>query len=232
MENGTSYNREIIEEYHNLSKENESQKISFYKKNEAFFDQIPLNKKIDIVLDFLNALFHRGEYIEYLNRCDDIIEALFDSRLFPNFEKENLVDLLYMKAASQFYNHDRLKCEETMRGLVALDKTNHLRQKDLLFRLFKSKRQLYKYQARGLVIAFILTSAILSIWTVLFVHPFKPLLVGIYQNWTIGMFAIGILVWLGFKGYNNFKSLQEVNRFINENRSSSHFEQSISSDDS
>jgi len=214
-----TYNLEIVKEYKRLSEENDSQKISFYKKNERFFDLIPINKKIEIVHDFMQALFHNGEYNEYLSRCDAIVESLFDSRLFPEFPRAKLIDLLYMKACCQFYTHDTGSSILTLKGLVAMDNGESLKYQDLMFRILLRRRSLKRFQARGLVIAFILTSAVLSIWTVLFVRQVKPELVNIYQYWTLGIFLVGIGIWIGFRLWNYYQSYSQAKAFVKEGQS-------------
>lgn len=214
MKEETAYSVEIFKEYQRIAEDNAAQKISFYKKNESFLSKVPLNEKVEIVLDFQKALFQNGHFNEYLSRCDDIINALFDSDLFPVFRKDAVQKLLFHKAGC-LLNLVRLdESEQTMKTLVRMSDTRNKLYSSLLYQIFKGKRLLLKFQARGLVIALILTSAILSVHSAFVIKPFYPESFLSFKAWTIGLFALGTLIWLSFIMYNHFLSRREVHSFM------------------
>ena len=214
MKEDAAYGAEILDEYLRIANENSSQKISFFRKNEILLSKIPLNEKLAIVLDFQIALFENGHFHEYLERCDDIVNSLFDSKLFPTFRKKDVQKLLFHKAGSQLNLHRLEESENTMKILVKMDEENSKLYKNLLYQIFKSKRLLLKFQARGIVIALILCSAILSIWTALVIEPLYPESVLRFRAWTIGMFSLGIFIWMGFILYNNLMSMRKAKDFV------------------
>ena len=214
MKEETTYSYDILNEYQSIATQNASQKISFYKKHESFLVQIPINEKLDIVLDFLCSLFELGRYNEYLDRCDEVIDSLFDSQLFPIFRKKEVQKLLFHKAGSYLSLHDLDRSENTMRVLVKMDDSNNKLYQELLFQIFKNKRLLVKFQARGIVIALILSSAILSIWIALVIQPHYPDSLLRFKAWAIGFFGSGVFLWVGFIAYNYYKSYQDAKLFI------------------
>ncbi len=218
MKEEIKYTSEIFDAYQSIAKQNASQKITFYKRHESFLATVPLDEKLDIVLDFHEALFELGHYSDYLIRCDETIELLFDSNLFPIFRKEAIQKLLFNKAGSQLNLHKLDQSEETMKALIKMDVTGDKLYKGLLFHIFKNKRLLLKFQARGIVISLILCSAILSIWIALVIQPHYPESLLRFKAWALGLFSLGILIWTGFIGYNNFQSYKEANKFLTKYR--------------
>ena len=224
MKEEAVYKAEILKEYRKIAQDNVAQKISFYKKNESFFNKVPLNEKLEIVLDFQKALFQNRHFNEYLGRCDDLLSKLFDSQLFPIFRKDAVQSLLFHKAGCLLNLHRLEESEEAMKSLVQIDKNKSQLYKGLLFQLFKSKRLLLKFQARGLVIALILTSAILSVYSALMIKPYYPASFLSFKAWTIGIFILGIAIWGSFIAYNYFRSHKEASDFIKKYRTSTALE--------
>jgi hypothetical protein len=188
---------EILNEYQRIAENNLSQKIAFYRENEIEIQNIALNERIHIEKDFLLSLFQIGEFREYLDRCDDVIEKLFDTDLFPQFQKNTLSALLFHKAASQYNIHEYSLSKGSLSSLMKIDKSNQVVHMELLTRLFRKEYHQGKYRVRGIVIAMILFSAILSVWNVLFFNPFYPEIFPIAQSimWSVLIIAVGIWIF-------------------------------------
>lgn len=214
MNQEVTYHREVLGEYQRIAEHNNAQKISFYKNNEQRISNIPINERIDIVLDFHEALFSNGEYQEYLDRVDAIVEALFDSDVFPSFDKKSLYTLLFNKAKCLYNLHHIEESEHTLQMLVKMDAGKSDICKLLLERIFRKKRELSKFKSRGIVIALILGSAILSIWSVFVIDPFYPEQLTGYRIAVVSLFILGCGIWIGTLLYHGQKSKKEAEEFM------------------
>jgi hypothetical protein len=187
MSFGITSSKDLLSEYMRIAGDNNSQKISFYLKNEDEIRKIRLNERLEIEKDFLISLFQNGEFENYLQRCDQVIDQLFDARLFPDFDKSTLSALLFHKAASLFNMHQYDKSKQSLVALIKIDKKNINLHRELLVQIFSKKLRLEKHKARGIIIAMILVSAILSIWNVLIIDPFYS---EYYQEFQISVWVI------------------------------------------
>ena len=224
MDQDVTYREEILSEYLRIAGNNLAQKITFYRKNEKRLSNIPINERLDIDVDFLTALFQNGEYEDYLKRCDVVMDQLFDSEIFPKFEKKILKFILFHKAACLFNLHKLEDSQETLRKLIRIDKINSASAQDqlcveLLKRIFRKKRQLFEFQSRGIVIALILLSAILSVWSVLVIGPFYPEYYTHFQIAMVALFVMGIGIWVIAFFYSRSRAHDETKKFMRLERS-------------
>ncbi|MEE9372866.1 MAG: hypothetical protein V3V00_07405 [Saprospiraceae bacterium] len=218
-EDTTTYEQEIIREYKRIAENNTASKISFFKKYESFLDKVPLDKKLNIVVDFQLALFHNGEFDQYLIRCDDLINCLFDSDLFPDFPKHILEELLFHKAACQLNLYHYRKSEQTMKALIVISEKSTPTHHALLSHLFRTKRKFHNFRARGFAITLILAAAIMSIWSALAITPSNIVLFPIYEMCTIVLLLSGTMAWIGPMIYHHHCAHQDAKKFIAKHQS-------------
>ena len=182
----------LIDQYKKLATDNIVQKIDFYLENEPDILRIPIDERFEIEKDFLSALFQNGQFKHYLEKCEPIISQIFDAYFFPKFDKDSLSTLLFYKAASQFNLRDYQSSKHTIVEIIKLESQNKKLHQELLRRIFIKEGQKGKYVIRGVVIAMILTSALVSISNAVVIQPFYPKCFEIFQfaGWFVLAFAL------------------------------------------
>lgn len=154
---------ELLNEYRKVAANNLHQKIRFYRNNESELNKIHITERIEIVKDFLFALFQNGEYQEFISRSDILIGQLYDMELFPDFDKHVVSDLLFHKAAS-LYNLDQIdEAEAIMTSLILMQPQNHFIHEVLLSKMYQKKLLPIEQRLRGWVIVLVLIAAILCL---------------------------------------------------------------------
>lgn len=204
----------LIAEYNRIATSNSTLKIAFYRKNEGDICKIPIDERLEIEKDFLFALFQNGEFQDYLDRCENLIAQLFDVDIFPEFDQESLSTILFHKAACQYNLHDHGASKNTMKQLIRIDTSSKRIHLELLARIFMKEQSGGKYVVRGVIIAMILVSAVLSVWNVLVIQPFFPEYFKGFQvaGWSVLILALGL--WSGTWYYNRVTAKKEAHRLL------------------
>jgi tetratricopeptide (TPR) repeat protein len=141
MNHDNIYN-DLYFRYYNLGSGAYSDKVWFYEEFIQKNNALLYEEKLDLTIDYVQALFSIGKYQKYLSQIDPIIEQVVRENIFTINDHDIFQELLFKKAAS-LYNLDKL--EESISILNQLIKINP-KQKDYksLYWIAKVKQKIKK----------------------------------------------------------------------------------------
>ena len=102
------------------------EKVRVFEENPDAISRLDFDDRIEMEFDYLYCLFEVGRYERYLSKVDAIVECVIAENIME-FNHENIFnELLFRKSACYFQLKEYNKCENLLKQLVRMDRTNKL----------------------------------------------------------------------------------------------------------
>lgn len=150
--------------------------------------------KIELLFQYVNALFEIGHYKKCLAHIDDLIYDVFDALDFDN-ERSVICDLLIKKSCALFNVGEYEKAEHVTKELLKLDPENKRSLK--ILQSIKLRLLRHKFSGlRALSIILLFFGLCITCFDLLVIqtfHPEKALSVMILRNIVLGASSLSLL---------------------------------------
>lgn len=169
------------------------ERIRYFERNKESIVGLGYEMRLELSLDYINALFEVGDYYAYLRHVDQLLEVVLMDNLYDLNGVDIYQELLFKKASAYYNTMDHVRATHVYSELIKIDPENNLYQ--LAFAKNHSDHARYNSQkTRGLVIAlFMLTGCIIGI-ELLIIRPFYTELAEIFEIARNLSFAAGLTI--------------------------------------
>lgn len=155
MENQTSYN--LYLDYQLIPSTDYRGKIRYFDRHQSSFDYLDEDQRLDIHLDFSNALFEVGNYHRFVQSADPLIEQVIVNNVYEHNGEKIFEGLLFKKSAALFNLRKYEEAILILQSLVKIDKEHVLAKR--LFALCIRKRGKSWYDlSKGIAIVLLFSS--------------------------------------------------------------------------
>ena len=168
-------------------------KVQFYEQYIANDQYLSFEDKCELRLDYQIALFEIGRYFRYLSKVDEVIEMVIVENIYEFNGKDVFEDLLFKKAAC-FFNLG--KYEESATLLKEMKKISP-QQKIYQILLMKCYRKMRNEQSdilQAIGTVALLCAVSLMVGQIIVVAPFYEAYSNSYQNISISLAILGIVI--------------------------------------
>lgn len=169
------------------------ERIRHFEKYKATIVELGYEMRLELSLDYVNALFEVGDYYGYLRHVDQLLETVLMDNLYDLNGVDIYQELLFKKASAYYNTLDHVRATHVYSELIKIDPDNKLYQ--LAFAKNHSDHERYNSQkTRGLVIAlFMLTGCVIGV-ELLIIRPFYSELVEIFETIRNITFGAGLTI--------------------------------------
>lgn len=207
MNSNTYYGRRMVE----LRTDTHQAVIHFFEKHEVGIRTLQEDEFFDILLLYLDSLFACGEYERFDRYVDEALILALDHRIYTLKDEDIYEHLLYRKAAV-LYNIGRDdQCRHLLTELLRLNPAHKLARRFLKRCLVQSQRE-FRRRLYAVVILLILVSMLGSALEILWIRPFLPDWVFIWEYSRSLIFLLALIVWAGGLFRMEWKATSHVKR--------------------
>lgn len=156
------------------------ERIRFFEKQREVITELPYEMRLELSLDYVNALFEVGDYYGYLKHIDKLLETVLMDNVYDLNGVDIYQELLFKKASSYYNIVDHVRAEHVYSELIKIDPENRIYQLAYA-KNYTDHRRYESQKTRGFVIAlFILTGMVIGI-ELLVIRPFYSELAGAFE---------------------------------------------------
>jgi hypothetical protein len=192
--------------YYKISSSSYREKVRFYEENESRIENLEESKKIEIYTDYIFALFEIGKYQAFLNRVDNIIEAVVMENIYVISGKNIFEELLFCKGAC-LYNLERYEMGcSVIEELIKIN-TNHLYAQRLYRKILRRKGFNWYEINKAIAVVFLLSAISVTLAKLLIIDTFYEKISAEINVFRLSLFLIsGTLLiinefWIRLKCY-------------------------------
>ncbi len=195
--------------------------VRFYEANFSQIQQLPLGEYIELLHEYLNALFELSHYRKYLQNCDELIELSFQHNIVKYEDEDLLQTALLRKAACHYHIYQTDTALRITKELLKIS-PGHKSARMLYEKCLMRKHKSYVHITRGIAIILLLSSAIVVSVELLLVRPFYDHYVNLIE-FIRNLFFIGGLIILTvgetYSRGTTWLSLQKFLKDVNKKKS-------------
>jgi len=184
------------------------EKIRFYKRHMQDISMLPFEKRVIIDYYFVVSFFEVGDYSEYLNRADSLIETVIANNVFTIEDIDPYKELLFKKAASQFNNNlysNAISILKQMRRMYPEEK----KITHLLHHTYRRKFSEEKINFKACCVLLYFTAGITIAVKIFLVESFYPEFADTMNNIWLSIFAIATTLIVGNELFIYWKAKRE-----------------------
>jgi len=203
----------VYHDYQMISESDFYEKIRFYESNFSIIESSPEAYRLELSLQYVEALYVVEAYYDFLLKVDDLIIKVVEDNIVSVDGHDLYQELLYMKAIALYHTLDYIKSDKVLTDLVRIDPE----QEEYKQAYIKNQYGLIQYNGqknRGASIALFLLTAIIIGIELLVVKPFHSEIELYVQitRWTT--FALGISSMIGYELYSRIQSQKKHKNII------------------
>ena len=202
----------IYQEYLSIDVKAYQSKIRFYEYNKKAIRMLPYKQRLEISLEYVVSLFEVGEYYEYLEHVDKLLEKVIEDNIFSIAGDDIYQELLYRKGASYYNVLDFVKADHVLGQLCRINKKNELYKKTY----YRNKIDYLRYQGqkvRASIIGLLLMTGLIIGVELLFIRTiFRDHIqaVEILRTVLFGTAVLGIIIQEARIRYSTYKQHKEL----------------------
>lgn len=204
----------IYQEYLSIDVKAYQSKIRFYEYNKKAIALLPYEQRLEISLEYVVSLFEVGEYYQYLEHVDKLLEKVIEENLFSVEGDDIYQELLYRKGASYYNVLDYHKADHVLGQLCRINKKSDLYKKTY----FKNKIDSLRYQGqkiRAAIISLLLLTGLIIGVELLIVRPFFPghvQVIELFRTMLFGTAVFGMIAQEARIRYSAYKQHRNLIR--------------------
>lgn len=183
--------------------------IKFYEQHYHHLTGLEAQQKLEIDIDYINAVFETGNYYLFLDKVDSLIEDVIFYNIYTYNDDKIFEKLLFRKAASLHNIHKYEKSLNILNSLIKIDPESSLNKK-LMAKCIRKKKCIWYETMKGIAIVLLLSTVSIYIAEELIVGPFYKQHLAHISSWRVVLFtvAIGLLITRELAMY--FKIKKEI----------------------
>ena len=193
------------------------ERIRFFEKHKKQILVLPYEMRLELSLDYVNALFEVGDYYAFLRHVDKLLEIVVMDNLYDLNGVDIYQELLFKKASAYYNILDYIRAEHVFSELIKINPKEDLYKQAFI----KNRADKLRYDGQrtgGMIIAiFMMTGCIIGI-ELLIIRPFYSDLtssIELLRNITFGLgLTLLVLKELGVR----LRSRQLLHKIIKEKR--------------
>jgi len=205
------YTTQIYNGYFRLGPTAYREKVRFFEENPDAISRLDFDDRIEMEFDYLYCLFEVGKYERFLSKVDAAIECIIIENIME-FNHDNIYnELLFRKSACYFQLKEYHKCENLLKQLIRMDRTN---------KLYIGLYTICKYKIESTLVTIMKAIAVVSFIVVLgitiariFLAPFVEQYFGPFIILRLMMLGIGILSLVCLELYIQYEIYKETGMF-------------------
>lgn len=116
----------VYHSYFSLGADAYREKVRFVEEKHGELDILPLDERLEIEIDYLLCVFELGRYERYLQKADNLIEAVIRENIYTVQGMPIYEELLFRKAACLYQLQRIDECREILEALIRMSAGNNL----------------------------------------------------------------------------------------------------------
>lgn len=202
-----SHIENLLLDYAKIEKTNYKAKIQFYEERAVRINELLPREKLELDIDYTNALFELGKYVKCEDTLNVLIETVIRDNIFIIEGQDIYQELLFKKAACHFNIGESEQCKHILSELIKM-KPQESNYQNFYKRCYRIEHKKTFRWMGGLVVALFLFSASIVPLELLIIKPF-------YNNYADSVelirngLVLGALILAGTKEYLFHKSFSK-----------------------
>lgn len=197
----------LLQDYSKIEKTNYKAMVQFYEEKQSKINELLPKDKLELAIDYVNALFELGKYVKCEGILSELIVLVVRDNIFEIDGKDIYQSLLFKKSACHFNIGESEKCKYILSELIKMN-PNDISYKNFYKRCFRIEHKKAFRWMGGLVVALFLISAIIVPIELLIVKPFYHDAASSVEILRNGLVVVAILL-AGTKEYLFHKSFSK-----------------------
>lgn len=187
--------------------------VKFYETNYFQIQQLPVDEYVELLSEYLNALFELSQYRKYIMNCHELIELSIHYNIVAYRGEDILQNTLLKKAACHYHIY---QTGEAWKITIELLKINPEQKsaRMLYEKCLMRKNKSIVHITRSMAIILLMASAIIVSVEFLLIRPFYDAQVHITELTRNLLFGMGLLILICGETYNRGITWVKLNRLL------------------
>lgn len=208
-----TYHSKLYREFKAIQPDAIRDVVRFYDENEAAICALEFEEYFELLVSYVNCLFHIGRYRQHLLMVDTVIETSIQRNIFLFNGKDLFFEMLTCKGLSYLYIYEYAKAEDIFRQLLRI-KPETEEVAGYLEKSIRYKGAAIQNWSRALSIGLLFVAALVIALEILLIRPFYELYIHHFEISRTLLFALACLVLAGGEWAHRRQSRHKTRTFL------------------